>query len=90
VKHFCREASRLVSDAGERDLTLAERFRLRLHLMMCNPCSNHVANLGVLERVFAAMRRQADESAPCLTEQDRQRIRQYLQERIESDPAAGA
>jgi hypothetical protein len=34
----CRDASRLISDGLDRRLTPAERWRLRLHLLLCAPC----------------------------------------------------
>ncbi len=35
----CRDASRLISDGLDRRLSLAQRWRLRLHLLLCAPCS---------------------------------------------------
>lgn len=88
MKHFCREASRLASDGYERDLSLIERIRLRLHLWMCRPCRNYHFNLSVLDRLMTNIRRHADEHAPCLSESERQRILQLLQqeERRDSRP----
>lgn len=74
MKHFCRESSRLLSDGFERRLTLAERFRLRLHMWMCSPCRNFGLNLDLLHRIFAGMQRHADKHAPCLSAKDRQYI----------------
>jgi hypothetical protein len=34
----CREATRLISDGLDRRLSPAERWRLRLHLLLCAPC----------------------------------------------------
>jgi len=75
MNHFCREASQLMSDGYERELSPVERIRLRLHLWMCGACSNHGSNLGLLHRLFADMRKHADTHAPALSEQDRQKIR---------------
>lgn len=36
----CRNATRLLSDAQDRKLSLQERTALRLHLMMCSACRN--------------------------------------------------
>lgn len=36
----CKEATHLVSQGLERRLGLAERLALRLHLAICNGCSN--------------------------------------------------
>ncbi|QNM97084.1 zf-HC2 domain-containing protein [Chitinimonas koreensis] len=35
----CKEASHLISDGLDRRLGLAERFRLRAHLLICHYCS---------------------------------------------------
>ena len=35
----CRNASRLISDGLDRRLSLAERWRLGVHLLLCAPCS---------------------------------------------------
>jgi len=80
MKHFCREASKLASDAHERQLGLIERLRLRLHLWMCAPCNNYVANLKILNGVIASMRRHADENAPCLSTGQKERIGRFLEE----------
>ena len=34
----CKEVTRLVSESFDRQLTLRERFGLRLHTMMCGTC----------------------------------------------------
>jgi hypothetical protein len=34
----CRAATRLISDGLDRPLSPAERWRLRLHLLLCEPC----------------------------------------------------
>jgi predicted anti-sigma-YlaC factor YlaD len=78
MKHFCKEASQLASDAFERDLTFAERFRLRLHLTICSMCRNYAANLTLLNRIFSAMRHHADKRKVCLPDQKREDIRKAI------------
>ncbi|NQV24887.1 MAG: zf-HC2 domain-containing protein [Rhodopirellula sp.] len=34
----CKEVTRLVSESFDRNLSLRERFGLRLHMMMCSTC----------------------------------------------------
>jgi len=80
MRHFCNETSRLFSDGFERKLTLFERLRVRLHLWMCNPCSNYASNLKILDRLLASMRKRADEQAPCLSAKDRQQIQLALKD----------
>jgi len=79
MKHFCKETSRLFSDGYERELTLLERLRVRLHLWMCDPCSNYASNLRMLDHMLSHIRKQADAHAPCLSDSDRQRILKAVQ-----------
>lgn len=44
----CKEASRLISQAQDRKLTLAQRSALRLHLSMCEACTRFGAQLNAL------------------------------------------
>jgi len=44
----CKEASRLLSQAQERKLTLAQRATLRLHLSICEACTRFGAQLHTL------------------------------------------
>jgi len=53
----CKEASHLVSQGLDRRLGLAERLALRLHLAICNGCSNFSKQVEFLRK---AMRRLAD------------------------------
>jgi len=36
----CKEATRLSSEALDRELSLRERLSLRMHIMMCKGCTN--------------------------------------------------
>ncbi|MFK4752673.1 zf-HC2 domain-containing protein [Oceanobacter antarcticus] len=36
----CREATRLMSEAQERKLTLAESAELKIHTLICSGCKN--------------------------------------------------
>jgi len=36
----CREASRLISQNADRPLPLGRRLQLRLHLLVCDACTN--------------------------------------------------
>ena len=50
----CREASRLLSEAEDRQLGLSERVTLRLHLGLCDACTQFSKQLGFLRRALAA------------------------------------
>jgi len=48
----CKEATRLVSEGLDRRLGLAERLGLRLHLAICDGCSNFKKQVGLLRRAI--------------------------------------
>jgi hypothetical protein len=53
----CKEATRLASEGLDRRLGLAERVALRLHLAICDGCSNFKKQVAFLRK---AMRRLAE------------------------------
>ena len=57
MKLSCREASRLLSQSMDRKLGLGERARLRLHLTLCDACSNFKRQLQALRKGVAALLR---------------------------------
>ncbi len=63
IKPTCREVHRLVSEGMDRELTLVERTRMRLHLVVCEACTRFNGQMDFLRR---AMRKlpQADERDP--------------------------
>jgi hypothetical protein len=54
IRGTCKEAHRLMSESYDRALTLAERLRLRVHLLACAGCRNFSGQLRLLQ---GAMRR---------------------------------
>jgi predicted anti-sigma-YlaC factor YlaD len=53
----CKEATHLVSQGLDRRLGLGERVALRLHLAICDGCSNFKKQVAFLRK---AMRRLAE------------------------------
>ena len=47
----CKDASQLMSEGLDRDLDLAQRAGLRLHLLICGACSRVKAQLSFLHRM---------------------------------------
>lgn len=47
----CKEATRLISAARDRNLSLGERLSLRLHLMMCSGCLNYDQQINFLHEI---------------------------------------
>jgi hypothetical protein len=52
----CEQATRLMSDAGERRLGIGQRVRLQLHWRICSGCRNFARQL---EGLRSAMQRYA-------------------------------
>jgi hypothetical protein len=52
IKPSCREVHRLVSEGMDRELSLVERTRMRLHLMVCGACTRFNAQMGLLRRAM--------------------------------------
>ena len=46
----CREASRLVSQGLDRKLGFGERLALRVHLAICDGCTNFKKQVAFLRR----------------------------------------
>jgi hypothetical protein len=53
----CKEASRLISQSQDRQLSLGEQVALRVHLAICRGCRAFSAQLAFLRR---AVRRLAE------------------------------
>lgn len=57
LKPTCREIHQLVSEGMDRPLTLVERARMRLHLVVCDACTRFDTQMLLIRR---AMRRLSD------------------------------
>ncbi len=55
LMYSCEQASRLSSRAMEEPLTPTERVLLRMHLMMCNRCSNFARQIEFLRRASSRL-----------------------------------
>lgn len=52
LKPTCREVHRLVSEGMDRDLTMVERTRMRVHLMVCGACTRFNQQMETLRRAM--------------------------------------
>ncbi len=84
MKHYCREASRLLSDSCERKLTVLERIRLRFHIMICSFCRDHEHNARILEEILNRIQQSDADTGARLSESDCNRIREALRKVQES------
>lgn len=55
IKPTCREVHRLVSEGMDRELSLVERTRMRLHLMVCAACTRFNGQMGLLRKAMRIM-----------------------------------
>ena len=51
----CKETTRLVSQGLDRRLGLGERVALRVHLFLCNGCSNFTRQVKFLRRAVTRL-----------------------------------
>ena len=51
----CKEASRLISQNADRGLPLARRLQLRLHLLVCDACTNFSKQVEQLRKGVRAI-----------------------------------
>jgi len=51
----CKQASRLLSQSMDARLPLGQRARLRLHLLICDACTNFGRQLRVLRRAMGRL-----------------------------------
>ncbi|MES2899702.1 MAG: zf-HC2 domain-containing protein [Pseudomonadota bacterium] len=52
IKPTCREVHRLVSEGMDRELSMIERGRVRVHLMVCVACTRFDAQMGMLRQAM--------------------------------------
>ncbi|OIQ01080.1 MAG: hypothetical protein AUK35_00510 [Zetaproteobacteria bacterium CG2_30_46_52] len=62
MKHVCEKVSRLASEQLERQLTLSERLKMSLHLMMCSACLHYSRNLKKLSETLKLKRNDEEKS----------------------------
>ena len=61
MKLTCKQASRLISMGLDKELTIADRLALRLHLAVCDTCNKVKAQFEFLRRALATYRKSDDE-----------------------------
>ena len=83
MKHSCKQVSQLVSDAHERPLRLAERLRLRLHMIMCAPCKNYEKDILLITGILKRFQTKGSDEDVGLSKKGFQRIKQALRKASE-------
>ena len=51
----CKEVHRLVSEGLDRDLSLIERARMRVHLLICDACQNFSGQMALIRQAMRKM-----------------------------------
>lgn len=78
----CREASRLISESLDRDLTRRERWSLRLHTLMCTACQRFERQTKLIRDAIAclpdALREKWSDSAAKLSAERRAQIKRLI------------
>jgi predicted anti-sigma-YlaC factor YlaD len=64
IKPTCKEVHRLVSEQLDRELSLLERTRLRMHLLVCDACSTFNDQMALLRRAMRQLEPSMDSSDP--------------------------
>jgi predicted anti-sigma-YlaC factor YlaD len=78
----CKEVSYKVSESLDRKLTLRERMKVKLHLLICQACQRMVGQMALLRAVsrrFASAEVLPDTTQETLSHEARQRILHGLQ-----------
>jgi predicted anti-sigma-YlaC factor YlaD len=63
-KLTCKEAHRLVSEGLDRDLSIVERLRMRMHLTVCDACTNFNGQMALLRKAMHNLTVPDDASPP--------------------------
>jgi hypothetical protein len=54
MKLTCRDASRMLSDGLDKDLSIADRAALKLHLTLCDACTRLRSQFEFMRRAIKA------------------------------------
>ena len=79
----CKDATELASRALDERLPLSSRMALRVHLAICENCARFNSQLQEMRRLFR-LETAADDDAPGLAPEARQRIASELQKKLGS------
>lgn len=52
----CKEIHRLTSEGLDRELSLVERLRMRMHLAVCEACTNFTGQMHLIRRAMQQMK----------------------------------
>jgi len=81
----CDEMSAVASESFDRDLSRAERFALRLHLLYCSACRRAGGQMRAIRRAMGRLAEDVDamgraSTVPGLSPADRDRLRRVVED----------
>ncbi|MEJ6004127.1 zf-HC2 domain-containing protein [Paucibacter sp. AS339] len=56
----CRDITQLVLQGEDRELSLGERFKMRMHLMICKACPIFVEQVALMRQASQRWRRYSE------------------------------
>ena len=56
IRISCKDASRLISQLQDGNIPLAERLRIRLHLLLCDACARFEQQVRFLRAALRSYR----------------------------------
>ena len=84
MNYACKEASKLASDSLDRRLSLRERLKLKIHMLMCGKCKNSNKTMELI-RNTAALISQSRSGEIRLTDEQRESLRKALEEKRDNE-----
>ena len=85
----CREASRLLSESLDRELTRRERWSLRIHTLLCIACQRFARQTRMIREAVAnvpeGLREKWSEGTTRLSAERRRQIKRLLAEARRAD-----
>jgi len=78
----CKQASKLVSQSLDRPLTWSEKLQLKLHLLICDPCTQFKRQLNMLRTALRRIRNDIEHDSSIKLPLD---VKNRILHRIESD-----
>ncbi|HMP06831.1 MAG TPA: zf-HC2 domain-containing protein [Lacipirellulaceae bacterium] len=85
----CREASRLISESLDRQLSTRERWALRIHLAICSACRQFARQIKLLRDALTnapdALRAEWADGAAKLSAQRRAQIKRLIADAQEAE-----
>ncbi|TCV85168.1 zf-HC2 domain-containing protein [Sulfurirhabdus autotrophica] len=87
----CKDASKLLSQSFDRNLTLTEKISMKLHLLICNACSKVDQQLAFLHKAGKKLASEPEDipsSQPGLTPEAQERILEELHRKQDAKSAS--